>query len=127
MRAVFIGGLDSRIRCSVCVGLMTTREDFMLNKSYTHTWMSFVQVLPRDLDFPEIIGMSVPSPTLVINAADDALFTLAGMKRADDMLREVYRKANAPYHYKGSFYSGGYRFSREMQAEAFDWFGRWLK
>lgn len=127
MRTVFIGGLDPRIKCSVCVGLMTTWEDFMLNKSYTHTWMSFVPVLPIELDFPEILGMNIPSPSLVLNAEQDGLFTLPGMKRADEILKEVYQKANAADRYKGSFYPGGHRFSKEMQAEAFEWFDKWLK
>ena len=127
MRTVFIGGLDSRIKCSVCVGLMTTWEDFMLNKSYTHTWMSFVPVLPKELDFPEILGMNAPSPALVLNAEQDGLFTLPGMKEADKILQEVYKKAKAPEHYKCSFYPGGHKFGREMQSEAFHWFDRWLK
>ncbi len=127
MRTVFIGGLDSRIKCSVCVGLMTTWEDFMLNKSHTHTWMTFAPVLPKELDFPEILGMNVPSPTLVLNSEQDGLFTLTGMQEADKILQEVYEKAKAPERYKGSFYPGGHRFSREMQAEAFEWFDRWLK
>lgn len=127
MRTVFIGGLDSRIKCAVCVGLMTTWEDFMLNKSYTHTWMSFVPVLPRELDFPEILGMNVPSPVLVLNAEQDQLFTLPGMKKADEILQEVYKKANAADRYKCSFYPGGHRFSKEMQHEAYTWFDKWLK
>ncbi|MGM0531543.1 MAG: hypothetical protein ACQER7_09335, partial [Bacteroidota bacterium] len=127
MRTVFIGGLDSRIKCSVCVGLMTTWEDFMLNKSHTHTWMTFAPVLPKELDFPEILGMNVPSPTLVLNAEQDGLFTLSGMKEADKILQEVYEKSKAPERYKGSFYPGGHKFGKEMQAEAFNWFDRWLK
>ena len=127
MRTVFIGGLDDRIKCAVCVGLMTTWKDFMLNKSHTHTWMKFVPLLPNELDFPEILGLSVPSPVLVINAEQDGLFTLPGMKQADDILKAVYKKAKAPERYKGSFYPGGHQFTRDMQAEAFAWFDRWLK
>ncbi len=127
MRTVFIGGLDPRIKCSVCVGLMTTWKDFMLNKSHTHTWMKFVPLLPNELDFPEILGLAVPSPTLVINAEQDGLFTLTGMKQADDILKAVYNKAGATESYKGSFYPGPHRFTRDMQAEAFAWFDRWLK
>ncbi len=127
MRTVFIGGLDARIKCAVCVGLMTTWEDFMLNVSYTHTWMSFVPVLPRELDFPEIFGLNVPSPVLVLNNEQDPLFTLSGMKRADEILQEVYKKANASGNYKCSFYRGGHKFDKEMQMEAFDWFDKWLK
>jgi dienelactone hydrolase len=32
MRTVFVGGLDPRIKCAVCVGFMTTWKDLVLNK-----------------------------------------------------------------------------------------------
>ncbi len=60
MRTVFLGGVDPRIRCAVCVGMMTTWRDYLLYKSYTHTWMVYVPRLPRDLDYPEILGLRVP-------------------------------------------------------------------
>jgi dienelactone hydrolase len=127
LRTVFVGGLEKRIKCSVCVGMMTTWEDFMLNKSFTHTWMIYVPVLPRELDFPEIFGLNVPSPVLVLNNEQDSLFTLAGMRKADEVLKEVYKKANASENYKCSFYQGGHKFDRDMQIEAFNWFDKWLK
>lgn len=127
MRTVFINGLDPRIKCAVCVGLMSTWEDFMLNKSHTHTWMCYVPLLPNELDFPEILGLNVPSPVLVLNAEQDNLFTLPEMKRADEILREVYVKARATDRYNCSFYPGGHKFGRKMQMEAFDWFDKWLK
>ena len=85
-------GLDSRIKCAVCVGFMTTWKDFLLNKSYTHTWMTYVPILPNELDFPEILGLRVPLPTLVLNDTDDDLYTVPEMKAADDILKEVYSK-----------------------------------
>jgi len=127
MRTVFVAGLDPRIKCAVCVGLMTTWEDFMLNKSHTHTWMTFAPVLPKELDFPEILGLRVPLPTLVLNANEDGLFTLPGMRHADEILKAVYEKANASEKYKASFYPGGHKFGKEMQKEAFTWFDKWLK
>ena len=60
LRTVMLAGADARIRCACCVGMMTTWRDFLLNKSYTHTWMCYVPGLPRDLDYPEILGMSAP-------------------------------------------------------------------
>lgn len=127
MRTVFLGGLDPRIKCAVCVGFMTTWKDFIMNKSYTHTWMTYVPVLPNELEFPEILGLRVPLPTLVLNDSDDQLYTLPEMKRADQILGEVYKKANAPDHYKCSYYPGPHKFDAKMQAEAFDWFDKWLK
>jgi dienelactone hydrolase len=127
LRTVYLGGVDARIRCAVCVGMMTTWRDFLLYKSYTHTWMVYVPLLPRDLDYPEILGLRVPLPTLVQNNIGDELFTLAEMERADVMLRKVFGKAGAGDRYRGSFFPGPHKFDRPMQAEAFDWFDRWLK
>ncbi|MEN8230349.1 MAG: hypothetical protein ABFS38_19460, partial [Bacteroidota bacterium] len=56
LRTVYLGGADPRIKCAVCAGFMTTWDDFLLNKSYTHTWMTYAPLLPRYLDFPEILG-----------------------------------------------------------------------
>jgi len=127
MRTVFAAGLDHRLKCAVCVGFMTTWRDFLLNKSFTHTWMTYVPLLPRELDFPEILGLRVPLPTLVLNDTDDFLYTVPEMERADNILREVYQKAGAGDFYKCSFYPGPHKFDNQMQVEAFDWFDRWLK
>ncbi len=126
MRTVFMGGLDSRIKCAVCVGFMTTWKDFVLNKSFTHTWMTYVPLLPDELEFPEILGLRVPLATLVLNDEDDELYTLPEMRQADKILGEVYKKANAEDHYKCSYYAGPHKFDAKMQTEAFAWFDRWL-
>jgi dienelactone hydrolase len=127
MRTVFTGGLDNRIKCAVCVGFMTTWKDFLLNKSFTHTWMTYVPVLPNELDFPEILGLRVPLPTMVLNDTEDDLYTLPEMQRADRMLKEIYDKADAPEMYRCSYYPGPHKFDAAMQKEAFDWFDKWLK
>jgi dienelactone hydrolase len=127
LRTVMLTGADERIRCSVCVGMMTTWRDYILNKCYTHTWMCYVPGLPKDLDYPEILGLAAPNPVLVLNNNEDALFTLPEMKRADQILTDVYRKAGAADRYKANFYPGPHKFDRPMQKDAFEWFDRWLK
>lgn len=127
MRTVFMGGLDERIKCAVCVGFMTTWKDFLLHKSFTHTWMTYVPLLPNELDFPEILGLRAPLPTMVLNDNDDELYTLPEMKRADEILQEVYKKAGAQSRYKCAYYPGPHKFDKQMQGDAFAWFDRWLK
>jgi len=127
LRTVYLAGSDDRIACAVCVGMMTTWRDYLLNKCYTHTWMIYIPGLPRDLDYPEILGLRVPLPTLVQNDIDDTLFTLPEMQRADRILAEVYGKANATDRYRCTFYPGPHKFDLEMQKEAFEWFDRWLR
>lgn len=127
LRTVMLAGADERIRCSCCVGMMTTWRDYLLNKSHTHTWMCYVPGLPRELDYPEVLGLTAPNPALVLNNRQDSLFTLDEMERADRILREVYNKAGIPERFRASFYDGPHKFDLEMQQEAFEWFDRWLK
>ncbi len=127
LRTVFLTGVDERIRCSCCVGMMTTWRDYLLNKCHTHTWMVYIPGLPRDLDYPEILGLNLPNPVLVLNNRDDDLFTMPEMERADRILEEVYRRAGIADRYRAKFYPGPHKFDREMQADAFQWFDRWLK
>jgi dienelactone hydrolase len=127
LRTVFLTGADERIRCACCVGMMTTWRDYLLNKCYTHTWMIYIPGLPADLDYPEILGLAVPNPVLVLNNSQDQLFTPPEMERADRILAEVYKKAKAPDRYQAKFYPGPHKFDLEMQSDAFAWFDRWLK
>ncbi|MCK5673622.1 MAG: hypothetical protein KAH95_09605 [Spirochaetales bacterium] len=126
MRTVFLGGLDNRIKCAVCAGFMTTWKDFSLYSAWTHTWMAFVPGLPGKIDFPEILGLRVPLPIMVLNNNDDSLYNLEEMRNADKMLKELYEKAGAEDKYRCSFYPGVHKFDSKMQKEAFTWFKKWL-
>ena len=103
LRTVYLGGVDPRVRCAVCVGFMSTWKDFLLYKSYTHTWMTYTPLLPNYLDFPEILALRVPLPSMVLNNDEDPLFTREEMRRADTILRAVYDRAGAGDHYAGRF------------------------
>jgi dienelactone hydrolase len=127
LRTVFLAGLDERIRAAVCAGFMSTWRDFLLHKSHTHTWMAYVPLLPKDLDFPEILGLRVPRPTLVLNTWQDTLYTPKEMKEAHRILGAVYAKAKAADRYTCSFHQGLHKFDLPMQAEAFAFWDRWLK
>ncbi|WP_229311582.1 alpha/beta hydrolase family protein [Larkinella rosea] len=127
LRTVYLAGLDSRIKCCVCVGFMTTWDDLTLHKSFTHTWMTYTPLLSRYLDFPELLGLRVPLPTMVQNNNQDELYTLPEMQTADKILAGVFKKAGAADRYSGRFYDGAHKFDKTMQTDAFDWFDRWLK
>ncbi|MDX2035842.1 MAG: prolyl oligopeptidase family serine peptidase [Isosphaeraceae bacterium] len=122
LRTAYLAGVDDRIKAACCVGMMTTWRDYLLNKTYTHTWMIYPPGLPLELDYPEIAAMRAPLPLLVQYDEEDSLFTLPEMKRADRMIAEIYAKAGAPDRYRGAFYPGPHKFDLAMQREAFDWF-----
>lgn len=126
LRTAYLTGLDARVRCACCVGMMSTWRDFLLNTSFTHTWMIYIPRLARDLDYPEILGLAAPVPSLVLNNSEDQLFTLPEMQRADRILGEVYDKAGGADRYRAGFYPGPHKFDLAMQRDAFAWFDRWL-
>ena len=127
MRTVFLGGMDDRIKVAIAVGFMTTWRDFLLDKAFTHTWMTYVPLLPKDLDFPEILALRAPAATMVLNSRQDPLYTMPEMERADGMIADTFKRANASDRYRSIYYDGGHKFDREMQADAFEWFDKFLK
>ncbi len=127
LRTVFLTGADERIKCATPVGMMTTWRDYLLNKAYTHTWMCYIPGLPNDLDYPEILALTVPNPVMVLMDRQDQLFTEPEMERAGKMIEAIYRKAKASDRVSARFYSGPHKFDLEMQKDAFAWFDKWLK
>jgi len=127
LRTNYLAGLDDRIKCSVTAGFMTTWRDFVFQKCFTHTWMIYIPLLPNLMDYPEILGMRVPLPSLVLATREDPLFTLEEVENAGRRLEAIYRKANAQDAFEMSFYDGPHKFDIPMQKEAFEWFDRWLK
>jgi dienelactone hydrolase len=127
LRTNYLAGIDSRIRCSVTVGFMTTWADFARHTAYTHTWMIYVPALPRYMDYPDILAMRAPLPSLVQSCRQDPLFSLGEVRRAEAVLQESYRKAGAGDRFRMSWYEGAHRFDAAMQEEAFEWFDGWLR
>jgi hypothetical protein len=127
LRTVYLGGVDERIRCAIVMGFMSTWRDFVLHKAWTHTWMTYAPLLPKDLDFPEILGLRAPAATMVQNCNEDLLYSLPEMHRADEQLKDVFQRAGTAEKYRCEFYPGGHRFDRPMQADAFAWFDRHLR
>lgn len=126
LRTNYLGGLDHRIKCAVSVGFMSTWDDFMLHKSYTHTWMTYIPLLPKLMEFPEILALRAPLPTMSMSTNDDQLYTLPEMKKAVTILEDVFTKADASDKLSCRFYPGPHKFDAVMQQDAFDWFDRWL-
>jgi dienelactone hydrolase len=127
LRSVQLAALDPRLACVVVVGMMTTWRDFMLHKAHRHTWMAYLPGLARDLDYPDLLTLAAPTPTLVQSCREDGLFTPAEMERAHATIAEVYAGIGAAERHRGTFYPGPHRFDLEMQAEAFAWLDAWLK
>ena len=126
-QTIFLTGLDSRIKCSVCAGFMTTFAPMIKYNISSHTWMAHVPHLSNLIDLPDLISLSGGNPLLVQNDDQDELFSAEGQRESHKKLEQIFRKMGREEMYSGRFYPGGHQFSIRMQDEAFDWFDRWLK
>lgn len=127
LRTVYLAAMDERIKCSCCVGFMSTSEDFAFHKVYTHTWMMFIPGLTNLMDFSDLYSLHGKKPTMALYDIDDDLYTLKGQEDADNRLRQIYTKMGAPELYSGHFFPGPHKFDIEMQETAFAFFDKWLK
>lgn len=126
LRTNYVAGLDDRIRCAVSAGFMSTWKDFLLHKSHTHTWMMYIPLLSRYMDYPDILSMRAPLPTMVLYTEEDPLYTLEEVEHAADTIGRVYEKAGVREHYRSLGYAGPHKFDLPMQKDAFAWFEQWL-
>ena len=83
--------------------------------------------LYRQLDYPDVAALAMPSALLVINGSKDGLFHPDGVRAAFDKLTTCYKKAGAPEKLRLRLYDTPHDFNREMQAEAWEWLRKWLK
>ena len=126
-QTIFLTGMDSRIKCSVCVCFMTTFAQTVRHNIPSHTWMFHLPYLSNLMDLPDLLSLSGGVPQMVQYREQDPLFALDGQRESHEKLRRIYGKMGQPELYNGRFYAGGHQFDTSMQDEAFDWFDRWLK
>jgi hypothetical protein len=89
--------------------------------------MIYVPGQYRFLDLPDVVSLLAPGALLVLNCGQDTLFTREGMQEAADKIQAVYDKARAGDRFRMAFYDVPHQFNADMQYEAFEWLGRWLR
>jgi dienelactone hydrolase len=125
-RTIFLTGMDSRIKCSVCAGFMTTFSQMVQHNISHHTWMVHLPHLSNLMDLPDLATLSGGNPLMVQFCEQDELFSPEGQKISNEKLGKIFKKMGKPELYSGLFFPGGHRFDIQMQDLAFDWFDRWL-
>lgn len=125
-RSFLLAALDERIKAAVVVGWMSSFAS-QIKEHIIHT-IGFSFHLPglyRYLDLPDLAALIAPRAALVINGSQDRLFPPAGVTAAFDKIRGCYTKARVPERQRCRLYNAPHQFNPEMQAEAWEWLGRW--
>jgi hypothetical protein len=125
-RAALLMATADQLKAGVVVGLMSTYEALLDHNVSCHTWMFFPFLWSRQGDWPDLAGSRAPAPLLALYDREDELFTLAGMRAADERLKAIYAQAGQPGNYSGLFFPGPHKFDLEMQTAAFAWLAKTL-
>lgn len=126
LRTTYLFGMDSRVKAGVIAGFSSSYEQ-MLQRHLHHTWMMYVPRQYQFLDLPDIASLNVPQPLLIMNAEQDHLFPMEGMKAAEDKISRIYAKTGAPEKFQVNYYDVPHSMTITMQDDAFEWLERWLK
>jgi dienelactone hydrolase len=127
LRSCHLAALDDRIRAAVVVGWMASFPRQL--KNHIHHTIGHTKLVPglyRDLDYPDVASLAMPTPLLVINGSKDGLFDLDGVRESFSKLQACYAKAGVADHCRTRLYDGPHEFNEAMQAEAWAWLKKWI-
>jgi dienelactone hydrolase len=126
-RSFLLAALDQRIRVAVDVGWMSSLGSHIQRHVVNSIGLTFHIVgLYRYLDLPDLAALIAPRSVLIINGSRDPLFPSEGVDAAFRKIEACFRKAGASDRQRCRLYDVPHQFNVEMQAEAWNWIGRWL-
>ncbi len=127
VRSAHLAALDERVKAGVVVCWMTSFPAQL--KTHVRNTIGHTKVIPgayRLMDYPDIASLAMPRPMLFINGTKDGLFDLDGVKTSFAKLGACYAKAGVPDRCRTRLYDSPHQFNAEMQAEAWEWLGRFV-
>ncbi|MFH5832214.1 dienelactone hydrolase family protein [Halalkalibaculum sp. DA384] len=127
LRTTYLFGMDERIKAGVIAGFSSTYGEMLQRHFWNHTWMMYVPRQYRFLDLPDVASLNAPRPLMILNARQDQLFTVKGMKAAEEKLATIYQKMGAPEKFRASYYDEPHSMTIPMQDDAINWLDRWLR
>jgi len=116
-RALLLHATEPELNATVSIGAMATFESMLAEHVAVHSWMFFPQDIAAHTDWTGVAISGSPRNLYLQFCGKDQLFTLKGMKDADEIITKNYALGK----YKSDFYPVPHTFSVEMQESAFDW------
>ena len=127
-RSYLLGALDQRVHVVVGAGWMTSFAHQIPKHIRNTVGLTFhIPGMYKYLDLPDFAALIAPRPLLLFNGTKDALFETNGIRAAYQKIERIYAKAKAPGRQACRLFDVPHEFNAAMQAESWDWFGKWLK
>lgn len=123
-RAMLLASLSPRIRAHLVAGMMFTFDSLLPAHIDAHSWLMYSPGILRYSEWPLIPTHAPTRQAMHVQfASRDALFSLAGMRAADAMLRAA---DPAAVEYSSSWFDEPHRMTPQMQDDAAAFFTRAL-
>lgn len=123
-RSALLAALEPRIVARVISCMMVTFDSMIPLYLDRHSWLINSPGLWSAGEWPEHAAAEAIRPLLAQYGNNDDLFSLEGMRAADQQLRALFERAGS---YQGTFYDCAHAFGEAMQAEAWDFFDRTVR
>lgn len=126
-RSAQFAGLESRVKCAVVVGWMTTYEAMFSYRPQNTHYLQYITGAYAHVDLPDLVSLLCPGRLMVIHGHQDTLFTAEGVSDAYEKIQAVYDKAGVSDHARLLYYDTPHEFNIEMQTVALKWLDKTLK
>jgi len=130
-RTWMVNALSDRVAAGAAICWMGTSDVLMApDNNQTKGQSAFSMIAPglrRYLDYPDTAALAAPKPMLFYNGDQDGLFPVAGVEKACNAMRTVWKGASAEDKLETRLWPAPHEFNRDMQEAAFAWLDRQLK
>jgi dienelactone hydrolase len=122
-RAWWLAALDERIKATVAVACLTRYQDLVEAEGLSHhSIYFFVPSILKHLDTEDILTLIAPRPLLCLTGDQDPTSPVAGIRKIEQRLKEVYRKHGMSDNFINHIYpSVGHTFSSAMWKNTLVW------
>lgn len=127
-RAWWLAAIDDRIQATVGVACFTRYEDLIaIRELRAHGIYYFVPGLLKHFDTEGIMALLAPRPFLALTGDRDAGSPPEGMKKLEQILKQVYGLHGKPEAFQSVIYpETGHVYNDDMKARMVAWFKRFL-
>lgn len=129
-RAWMLSALSDKIAACAAVCWMVTTDVQMTWKYGRKENGGFANCIPglrQYMDYPHIASLACPKPTLFINGTEDKLFKIPGVKKAFNIMRNVWESQGAGNKFEAELWPIPHSCGVEAQQRVLDFFDNHLK
>jgi dienelactone hydrolase len=128
-RTWWLMALDERLKAGAAIACLTRYQDLVAAEGLKyHGIYYYVPGMLTRFDTEAVVALIAPRPVLFQTGDQDAGSPLAGIRRIESVVRQVYGLYNAEAQFGNIIYPGvGHDYTPEMWRRTLEWLDRYLR